>query len=204
MFSSLNIAEVFEKKHKHVLRTIEAEKSNFTEPNFGLSEYKDPTGRTVHFYLLDERFATFLITGFSGNRAKKFKLAYIDEFIRMRELLYSDGKYIELEEKLKETEGKLKFATQQIQTQAERFQLKELERAKEMEKYKKHSPYVKGNTKQVSLFGDYDPYRNCTPIEEYTYKRDHNLRIANACFSAYTKYAKILTKLIGKKEKLFF
>ena len=201
MVSSLNIADVFGKKHKNVLRDIESLLPNLDRLNFEPISYLDRYGRQQRMYLLDNEFTILLIMGFTGEKAFAFKQAYIREFNKMRELLNSNNKYIELEEKLKETEGKLKFATQQIQTQAEQFQTRELEHAKEMEKHKKYSPYFKENTNQASIFGDYDPYRNCTPIEEYTYKRDHNLKIANACFNASAKYDKILTKLIEKEEK---
>jgi Rha family phage regulatory protein len=38
-------------------------------------------------YIMDEEFTTVLIMGFTGSEALKFKLEYIKEFIRMREIL---------------------------------------------------------------------------------------------------------------------
>ena len=51
--SSLQIAELTGKKHQHVLRDIRnLIEQGCTETNFGLSEYKDPTGRTLPCYQL--------------------------------------------------------------------------------------------------------------------------------------------------------
>jgi len=130
MASSLNIAEVFEKSHKNILRDIEGLIPKLDRLNFEPILYLDQYGRQQPMYLLDNEFTILLIMSFTGEKAFAFKQAYIREFNKMRELLYSDEKYLKLEEKLKETEGKLKFATQQIQTQAEQFQARELERAK--------------------------------------------------------------------------
>ena len=45
--TSLQVAEAFGKEHKHVVRDIRnlLESDDFTETNFGLSEYTDSTGR---------------------------------------------------------------------------------------------------------------------------------------------------------------
>ena len=87
--TSLKIAEVFGKLHKHVIRDIEAHISQnwFNESNFGLVDYKDKKGELRKMYILDEKFTTFLIMGFTGKEAAKWKLLYIDEFHRMREEL---------------------------------------------------------------------------------------------------------------------
>ena len=49
--TSLQVAEAFGKEHRHVLRdireTIDKCSESFTAPNFGLSEYTDPTGRKL-------------------------------------------------------------------------------------------------------------------------------------------------------------
>lgn len=92
---SLNIAEVFEKEHKHVLRDIENILCTL------------PEGREVHFietqierpsnlgtgvvkskaYRLTRDGFTFLVMGYTGEKAAKFKWAYIDEFHRQQALL---------------------------------------------------------------------------------------------------------------------
>ena len=86
--TSLKIAEVFGKRHGNVIRDIEnlIEAGEFSERNFALSTYQGER-RKEKMYILDERFTTFLVMGFTGKEAAKWKLQYIDEFQRMREEL---------------------------------------------------------------------------------------------------------------------
>jgi anti-repressor protein len=86
---SLTIAETFGKEHKHVLRDIrEIECSDeFTQSNFGLSEYTDSTGRKLPKYLITQDGFTFLVMGYTGKEAARFKEMYINEFNRMRDEL---------------------------------------------------------------------------------------------------------------------
>lgn len=89
--TSLKVAEFFERNHRHVLRDIRdlvAKCSkNFTEPNFGLSEYTDPTGRKLPMYLLTKDGFMMLAMGYTGERAMRLKEAYIAQFNAMEEAL---------------------------------------------------------------------------------------------------------------------
>lgn len=89
--TSLKVAEIFGKKHLHVLRDIGNLKKDcpqkFTEPNFGLSEYRDSTGRKLPMYILPRDGFTLLVMGYTGKEAMKFKLAYIEAFNAMEEQL---------------------------------------------------------------------------------------------------------------------
>ena len=89
--TSLKVAEIFSKKHKHVVRDIENLMANcpddFTGSNFGLSEYKDKTGRKLPMYILPRDGFTLLVMGYTGKEAMKFKLAYIEAFNAMEEQL---------------------------------------------------------------------------------------------------------------------
>lgn len=92
---SLNIAEVFEKEHKHVLRDIEnilctlpeGREFNFIETqierpsNLGTGMVKSKA------YRLTRDGFTFLVMGYTGEKAARFKWAYIDEFNRQQALL---------------------------------------------------------------------------------------------------------------------
>ena len=100
MTSSKRIAEVFEKDHGKVLRSIEENLPYFTKANFGLSEYIDKSGKRNKMYLLDRDFTSFVIMGFTGNKAKEWKVKYIQAFNAMEEKL-KEGNYLSEEEKLK-------------------------------------------------------------------------------------------------------
>lgn len=87
--TSLKIAEVFGREHSKILRAIrELDCSgNFTEANFGLSEYTDSTGRKLPMYEITKDGFAFLVFGFTGTKAAEFKEAYIEAFNRMEEAL---------------------------------------------------------------------------------------------------------------------
>jgi len=73
--SSLIIAEAFDKKHLHVLRTIrELECSEeFNQSNFGLISYIDDRNRPQPAYQITRDGFTFLAMGFTGAKAAEFK-----------------------------------------------------------------------------------------------------------------------------------
>ena len=83
--TSLQIAEVFEKRHADILRIIDGMPfDDFTGRNFALSEYVDSTGRKLPMY--KDGFA-LLVMGFTGERAYKWKIEYIKAFNLMQEEL---------------------------------------------------------------------------------------------------------------------
>lgn len=83
---SLTVAETFGKEHRHVLRDIrELECSEeFTQSNFGLSDYTDSTGRKLPKYLITQDGFSFLVMGYTGKEAARYKEMYIGEFNRMK------------------------------------------------------------------------------------------------------------------------
>lgn len=92
---STNIADVFGKRHDHVLRDIESilkttpveRLNNFIKINI---EKPANLGNGVvkyRAYALTKEGFTFLAMGFTGTKAAQFKWAYIDEFKRMEEAL---------------------------------------------------------------------------------------------------------------------
>jgi Rha family phage regulatory protein len=106
--TSLKVAEIFEKRHDHVLRDIQeiiegllknedtSEKitapnfgvsKNFTERNFTLSNYKDSTGRKLPMYEMSRDGFALLAMGFTGDKALKFKIAYVNRFNEMEEFI---------------------------------------------------------------------------------------------------------------------
>jgi len=83
--TSLAIAKAFDKNHRDVLKSIRNLECSeeFTERNFAPSEYTDPTGRKLPMYELTRDGAVFLIMGYTGKEAARFKEAYINAFNRM-------------------------------------------------------------------------------------------------------------------------
>ena len=89
--TSRMVAKVFEKEHRNVLRDIEnldCSKS-FTVLNFERSTYKDKSGKKNPEYILTKDGFTFLVMGYRGKKAAKFKEAYIQKFNEMEAFIKS-------------------------------------------------------------------------------------------------------------------
>lgn len=94
-----NISAVFEKNHRHVLRDVEDIIQRTPEDrrgNFIPVELERPSnlGKGIvkyKAYALTKAGFTFLAMGFTGEKADKFKWAYIDEFDRMEKALSGEG-----------------------------------------------------------------------------------------------------------------
>ncbi|WP_405153142.1 Rha family transcriptional regulator [Paenibacillus sp. FSL K6-0108] len=86
---SLTIADVFGKEHSKILRDIrELDCSEeFRESNFGLSSYQSEQNRKMPKYIITQDGFSFLVMGYTGKEAARFKETYIGEFNRMREQL---------------------------------------------------------------------------------------------------------------------
>lgn len=107
--TSLDIAKVFEKRHDNILRDIRAildiendeiftdlkiegsknqkEIKEFNALNFELSEYKDSTGRVLPCYNLNRDGFSLLAMGFTGVKAHLWKIAFINSFNQMEQLI---------------------------------------------------------------------------------------------------------------------
>ncbi len=90
--TSLQVAEVFEKNHKHVLEAISnkiqsAENSADYKNMFSDGIYTDSRGREQKMYYMNRDGFTFIAFGFTGKKADEFKLKYIDAFNRMEKAI---------------------------------------------------------------------------------------------------------------------
>ncbi len=97
--TSLDVAETFEKLHKDVLESIRCIQTDLSTAEFSAlfyeAEYKASNGKSNPMYYMNRDGFTLLVMGYTGQRAMKFKLAYINQFNQMEELL--KGKLIERE-----------------------------------------------------------------------------------------------------------
>ena len=86
--TSLQIADVLEKEHKHILAKIrELPQDNFNGSNFRLVEYTDKKGESRPYFLVSKDGFTLLAMSFNGEKFYKFKVAYINAFNAMAEKL---------------------------------------------------------------------------------------------------------------------
>ena len=83
------VAEIFEKEHKNILRDIELLQKDV--PNFELmfikSSYEDSYKRKQPQYMLNRDGYSLLVMGFTGAKALKFKLEFINAFNSMEKEL---------------------------------------------------------------------------------------------------------------------
>ena len=87
--TSLAVAQAFGKEHKDVLRAISNMECSpqFTERNFALSGYTDPTGRKLPAYRLTRDGFAFLAMGFTGKKAAAWKERFLEAFNAMEAAL---------------------------------------------------------------------------------------------------------------------
>nr|WP_319217970.1 Rha family transcriptional regulator [uncultured Trichococcus sp.] len=86
--TSLQVAENFNKQHKHVLEAIEnklssAENSALLKSMFYEDVYQASNGKMNKMYYMNRDGFTFIAFGFTGDRADEFKLKYIQAFNAM-------------------------------------------------------------------------------------------------------------------------
>lgn len=97
--TSLDVAETFEKEHKNILADIRNIHSNISSAEFSALFYEDlytaSNGKKNPMYYMNRDGFTLLVMGYTGEKAMKFKLAYIKQFNAMEDLL--KGKLIERE-----------------------------------------------------------------------------------------------------------
>ncbi len=88
--SSLDVAETFDKRHADILRDIEVLNCSkeFRERNFALSKYSvENNKRNYPMYYITRDGFTLLIMGYTGEKAMRFKEAYIRQFNEMEKAL---------------------------------------------------------------------------------------------------------------------
>lgn len=86
MVSSLTVASEFGKRHTHVLRTLDSLISDgtITEPEFGLSEYVDESGKRNKCYDLDEDGFLIAMPFIGGKQARQGQRKLVKEFGKLR------------------------------------------------------------------------------------------------------------------------
>lgn len=154
--TSLDVAETFEKEHRRVLQDIRELKCSeeFRVHNFVQSNYINEQGhKQTMFYLTRDGF-TLLAMGYTGEKAMRFKEAYIKQFNTMEKALFS---------KIKEREKGI--AVRQALTKA-------IQQSNENERMHGHAYSTYTDVIYKALFG-----KNAKQLrEEYGIEKKDNLR----------------------------
>lgn len=112
IYSSRQVAEEFQKRHTHVLRSID----EIAEPKIGLSEegelagmkrqpslpfiqenffehkYKDASGKMSREVLMTRNGSSILVMGFTGAKALHFKISLMNRFDQMEQFILALSK----------------------------------------------------------------------------------------------------------------
>lgn len=91
--TSLIVAQVFGKEHNKVCRDIEnlSCSMQFRVANFGETPYVHPqNGQTYKMYTMTKDGFSFLVMGYTGEKAGEFKERFINEFNKREAMLKSD------------------------------------------------------------------------------------------------------------------
>lgn len=123
--TSLIVAQVFGKEHSKVCRDIESLScsESFNAANFGVINYIDNRGREQKAYEMTKDGFSFLVMGYTGEKAGQFKEKFINEFNK-RETLLKNEDYILLRSqeilnnRVKMIEAKLESVNKQLEEQA--------------------------------------------------------------------------------------
>lgn len=160
--TSLDVAETFEKEHKNVLADIRNIQNDISTAEFSAlffeSVYKASNGKNNPLYYMTRDGFTLLVMGYTGEKAMRFKLAYIKQFNAMERALIG---------KMKEREKGI--AVRQALTNA-------LQLSQENERMHGHAYSTYTNVIYKSVFGKDAKHLR----EEYGITKKDNLR---DCFS---------------------
>lgn len=89
--TSLDVAETFGKEHKNVLADIRSIQNDVSSAEisalFHESLYKASNGKNNPMFYMTRDGFTLLVMGYTGEKAMKFKLAYIKQFNAMEKAL---------------------------------------------------------------------------------------------------------------------
>lgn len=103
--TSIKVAKYFKKIHDDVINEIESLECSYTfkKENF----FKCKEKGNIYFTMTKDGF-TFLVMGYTGKKASKFKEEYIKAFNKMEELLYDKNtdRYKEIKEEEKTIQKK--------------------------------------------------------------------------------------------------
>ena len=161
--TSLDVAETFEKDHKHVLEDIRRMAESVSAAEFSALFYKTAytasNGKKNPMYYISRDGFTLLVMGYTGEKALQFKLAYIHQFNAMEKALFA---------RIKEREKGI--AVRQALTNA-------LQQSNENERMHGHAYSTYTNLIYKSIFGKDAKHLR----EEYGISKKDELR---DCFSA--------------------
>lgn len=117
MTTSIIVAKKFGREHRTVLRSIETLdcSDEFRAHNFVRTDYKSVQGHNKPMYRMTRDGFTFLCMGFTGDKAAKWKEAYIKAFNMMEDRLTQQNEALEWKQARLQGKAARKSVTDAIQ-----------------------------------------------------------------------------------------
>lgn len=93
--TSLKVAEIFEKKHQHVMESIRklTVENSTVRKMFVEDSYLNSRNQQQPMYYMNRDGFTLLAMGFTGSKAMEFKLKYIEAFNKMEKQIKEETKF---------------------------------------------------------------------------------------------------------------
>lgn len=159
--TSLKVAEVFEKEHKDVMKSIR----NLTAQNcavlkmFVEDKYINSQNKQQPMYYMNRDGFTLLAMGFTGSKAMEFKLKYIEAFNKMEQVVRQE---------LPQTPEEKLELTMQVTTRINKRlgkveeKIDEIQNKSEIDSDQRYKLWVARNKKAVKTLGgkDSNAYKN--------------------------------------------
>lgn len=159
--TSLKVAEVFEKEHKDVMKSIR----NLTAQNcavlkmFVEDKYINSQNKQQPMYYMNRDGFTLLAMGFTGSKAMEFKLKYIEAFNKMEQAVRQE---------LPQTPEEKLELTMQVTTRINKRlgkveeKIDEIQNKSEIDSDQRYKLWVARNKKAVKILGgkDSNAYKN--------------------------------------------
>lgn len=192
------VAKDFEKQHSKILRTIAQKLTNpkMASLNYFMeSSYKDSKGEMRKEYLMTRDGFTFIVMGFTGEKADEFKLKYIEAFNKMEEMI-KNQMVVQLDSYM--ITDPLERARKWIEEEQERQRLA-LEN-KKLEKDNKHKeeviegitetldkPTLRSRINQIVKYGTKSGYQGRYRLLYSEFEKTHHMNLKLRLASAIDK-----------------
>ncbi len=125
--TSREIAELTGKMHKHVLdaiRNMEQSWVKVGQPNFRLSEYKDPTGRRLPQFELNKKECLYIATKFNDEARARLIIRWEELETKAQTVDFSNpNTVLQLVQNWADEQKKREIAEQQVRIKEEQLQL---------------------------------------------------------------------------------
>ncbi len=141
--TSLIVAQVFGKEHSKVCRDIEnlSCSESFRVANFGEATFENKkTGQNHKMYQMTKDGFSFLVMGYTGDKAGQFKEMFINEFNKREMMLKSDDYILARSQEI--LHNRLQLAEQQLAQANERIALLTNEVKQSAPKVKSYDEYI--------------------------------------------------------------